>query len=122
LKPLVELDGTPFKHYPWIKQDVWNDVMRLKTTDKFKDISAIASELTKSYNCPHKMGTSGIAGMPMIWEKEDVEANLEGCKPVLSHIKDARVRRWARARDSSYEEVTGEPNSMTRQNRYMMKW
>jgi hypothetical protein len=55
------------------------------------------------------MGTSGYSAMCKIWDKEDAEAISEGREPVLSHIKDPRARRWARARIYSYDKVTGEP-------------
>ena len=55
------------------------------------------------------MGTAGYSAMSKIWDKEDKQAIAEARTAVLSDIKDPRARRWARARISSYDEVTGEP-------------
>ena len=105
----MNVKGTPFLKFPFIEKVDWAEFVKKKTTDEFNAISRAKSELAKLHSCPHKMGTFCYSAMCKIWDKEDAEAISEGREPVLSHIKDPRARRWARARISSYDEVTGEP-------------
>ena len=105
----VNVETTPYVKFPVIKSDDWSKFVTTKTSDEFKNTSKAKRELAMLYSCPHKMGTAGYSAMSKIWDKEDEQAIAEGRMPVLSDIKDPRARRWARARISSYDEVTGEP-------------
>lgn len=102
----VYQDLTPFSVWPQIKEEVWAEFVKVKSSAEFKAKSKAARELALTNSNPHKMGTAGYAGMSEIWEKQDAEAVAAGLPKPFSNIKDERTRRWTRARTKS-DETTG---------------
>ena len=100
VKEYVKEGVTPFDKYHQIKEEAWEVFKKTKTSAEFKLKSDAAKLLAEKYCHPHKMGTAGYAGMAPIWAMEDADVEVHKRTKIFGHIRDPRVRNWARARVS----------------------
>ena len=100
VKEYVTEGVTPFHKYRQIKEETCEVFKKTKTSEEFKLKSKAAKLLAEKYCHPHKMGTTGYAGMAPIWAMEDADAEAHKLPKLFGHIRDTRARNWARARVS----------------------
>lgn len=97
-KYFVKKGREPFKLYPSITKDAWEEFKRVRKSPEFAALSKKQKELVAKNTNPHNMGVSGYYGKQEQWRAHDESCIDQGSEVPFSDVSCPRSRDYLLAR------------------------